>query len=81
MQTQSNYSDTAESYTDTGTSSHPSSKSSISNSSDSSDFDLSKWTARNAEKAAYDRNVSLVIKILSGEDITNKKADIQRTMK
>lgn len=81
VQTQSTYSDDGSSSSSTLTSSPSSNTSSQSNSSKTSDFDLSKWTARNAEKSTYDKYINIVIKILSGDDKTNRKADIQQKMR
>ncbi len=81
VQTQSTYSDDESSFSNTTTSSPSSKTFSQSNSSKTSDFDLSKWTARNAEKSAYDNYITTVIKILSGDDKTNNKRDIQRKMR
>lgn len=68
---------------DTGSYSSGSSYSSASSSQSSSgsDFSLSKATSAQRDRSTYFQNETIVIKIINGDDTTNKIGDIQRKMK
>lgn len=81
-ETMSQFSGSANS-SDTGSYSSGSSYSSASSSQSSSgsDFSLSKATSAQRDRSTYFQNETIVIKIINGDDTTNKIGDIQRKMK
>lgn len=74
--------------TGSGSSSYSGSSSGSSSSGDSynsgsgrKQLSLSEMTARNADNNTYNNYVTMVIKILSGDDTVNRKSDIQMKMR